>query len=351
METRIPVANIFYMLAYAWDIPPTWQKRFVDDSDYESLWELLARLLIESAEGIFKRGLARDYVLLEESIYGVKGRLDAGKTYRSLSWYNAKTVCTFDEFQSDIPINQGIKATIYRMLRSAKARIEKKTREALKKLFQRFGEIRLVETGADRMLYSVKLQRHQMHYFFPVEVCKFILANTTFNESQGKYEFMDFERDHQKMSNLFEHFIFNFYKKHLDGWRVRREIIDWYVEDGGIGAEYLPEMRTDITLERPDRKLVIDAKFYHEPMKSSYEGSAKKFTSANLYQLNAYLTHLAGNPSHPCNLTAEGMLLYPVLQPIPRLDVEMLGHRIHIESLDLNQPWRVIGERLLEVVT
>lgn len=85
-------------------------------------------------------------------------------------------------------------------------------------------------------------------------------------------------------------------------------------------------------------------------MKSSYEGSAKKFTSANLYQLNAYLTHLAGNPTHVCNATAEGMLLYPVLQPIPPVDVHMLGHRVRIESLDLNQPWRMIGERLLEVV-
>ena len=66
--TRIPIANIFYMLAYAWDIPPTWEKKLIDQSDYDSLWELLSRLLIESADGLFKRGLARDYVLQEETI-------------------------------------------------------------------------------------------------------------------------------------------------------------------------------------------------------------------------------------------------------------------------------------------
>ncbi|NLO52419.1 MAG: hypothetical protein GX103_14830 [Bacteroidales bacterium] len=85
-------------------------------------------------------------------------------------------------------------------------------------------------------------------------------------------------------------------------------------------------------------------------MKSSFPGSIKKFTSANLYQLNTYLMHLAGNRSHKCNATAEGMLLYPVLQPLQRLDVNFSGHRIRIESLDLNQSWREIGKRLEELV-
>lgn len=349
-ETRIPIANIFFMLAYAWNVAPTWHKRIVEQSDYETLWELLARLLIESTEGIFKRGLARDYVLREESICGAKGRLDPGKTYRTLAWDHAKTVCAYDEFQPDIPINQGIKATIYRMLRSTGIKLEKETRGNLKKLYQRFGEISLIESDAARMLFSVKLQRHQMHYFFPLELCKFILSNTVFNEEEGKYEFLDFERDHQKMAKLFEHFVFNYYKKHLSGWRVKREIINWAIEEGGIGIDYLPEMRTDITLEQPTRKLVIDAKFYQEPMKSSFTGSARKYASANLYQLNAYLTHLARSRSHLCNSEAEGMLLYPVLQPIPRLDVTMFGHRMRVESIDLNKSWREIGDRLYELV-
>ncbi len=109
-------------------------------------------------------------------------------------------------------------------------------------------------------------------------------------------------------------------------------------------------VETDITLERYERKVIIDAKFYQEPMKSRFPGSPKKFASPNLYQLNAYLTHLAHSDSHPCNQTAEGMLLYPVLQPIPRLDVEMLGHRIRVESIDLNQDWRGISKCLDDIL-
>lgn len=349
-KSLIPIANIFFMLSYAWDIAPTWQKTFVDKSDYETLWELLTRLLIESSEEIFKRGLARDYVSKEEIIAGAKGRIDPGKTVRSLAWNHARTCSVFDEFEPDIAINQGIKATIYRMLKSSGRKLEKETLENLKKLYHRFGQISLVESGAERLLFSVKLQRQQRHYAFPLEICKFILANTVFNEESGKYQFLDFERDHQKLSTLFERFIFNYYKKHLTDWRVKREIIHWDVEDGGVGSEYLPEMRTDITLECPSRKMVIDAKFYQEPMKSSYAGSVKKFASANLYQLNAYLTHLVKSGSHPCNGNAEGMLLYPVLKHINVMDVHMLGHRIRVESLDLNQDWQSIGQRLEELV-
>jgi len=345
-ETQIPVANIYFMLAYAWDIPPTWEKRRVDQSDYDNLWELLAQLLILSVEGIFKRGLARDYVLQEEQISGVKGRPDIGKTYRTFAWQHAKTVCRFDEFQPDIRINQGIKATMYRMLRSTGINFRGKTRLGLRHMYQRFGEITLVEANIEQYLYSVRLQRHQLHYHFPVEICKFILSNTVFNENRGKFEFMDFERDHAKMSALFEKFVYNYFKHHLTGWNVKRENIRWSVEPGSIGAQYLPEMKTDITLEKPDRKMVIDTKFYTEPMKSRYVGSTEKYTAANLYQLNAYLTHLAQSTSHPCNAAAEGMLLYPVLQPLPPFDGIMLGHRIRVASIDLNQEWQVIGAAL-----
>lgn len=350
-ETRIPIANIFYMLAYAWNTVPDWFESQVDRSDYETLWELLARLLLESAEGIFKRGLARDYVSHCETIPGVKGRLDPGNTVRRLAWHQAKTICTFDEFEPDIPVNQAIKATAYRMLRSTGFNLEQATKTGLKQLFQRLGEISLIDSGAERILAAVKLQRNQRHYAFPLALCKFILGNTVFNEDEGKYQFLDFERDHQKMSTLFEAFVINYYKKHLKGWTVRREIINWNVEEGGTGVAHLPEMRTDITLECQSRKIVIDTKFYQEPMISSFPGSPKKFASNNLYQLNAYLTNLEGCNSHPMNDRAEGMLLYPVLQPIERLDARMNRHRIRVESIDLNQEWRAIGHDLEALIT
>ncbi len=350
-QTRIPIANIFYMLAYSWKVYPSWQKKFIDKSDYNSLLELLSTLLVESTESILKRGMARDYVLQDETIVGVKGKLEPGKTHCTLAWQHGKTCCTYDEFKTDIPINQAIKLTIFRILTASSKNIRKDTLGNLKKVYQRFGDISLVESGAARVLHSVKLQRHQQHYVFPIALCRFILKNMVFDENTGKYEFIDFERDHQKMGALFESFVFNYYKKHMKQWRVRSEEIHWDVEEGGTGISHLPVMRTDVTLERPDRKLVIDTKFYQEPMRRRFPGSPAKFAENNLYQLSTYLTQLAGCDKHPCNSHAEGMLLYPVLKPIPRLDVNMKGHRIRVESIDLNTDWRSIGARLEELVS
>jgi len=261
-------------------------------------------------------------------------------------------VCAFDEFQSDIAINQVLKATIYRMLRSSGYKLDNKTKKALKLLYQRFGEITLVENDLHRRLNTIKLQRHNMHYLFPIEICKFIISNTVFNEEEGKYSFLDFERDHQKMSALFENFVFNYYKRHIgNDWKVRKhEKILFHSGEGGEGIEYLPIMETDISLERYDCKVIIDTKFYQDPMRSRFIGSPRKFVSDNLYQLNAYLTHVARSTSHPCNKTAEGILLYPVLYPIPRLDTSMLGHRVRVESVDLNQEWREIGRSLVAII-
>jgi len=350
-ETRIPIANIFYMLAYAWNVTPlSWQKKIVDESDYKTLWELLARLLVESIDGIFKRGLSKDYVLIEETIFGVKGQLDPGKTHRRLAWLHAKTCCSYDEFQSDIPVNQAIKATIYRMLRSTNFDLETKTRICLKKLYQRFNGITLVEYGTRRVLANVRLQRHQGHYSFPLALCRFVLDNTVFNEDNGKYQFLDFEREHQKMSTLFEAFIRNYYKKHLKEWTVRQETIKWLTDSDGIGKMYLPQMKTDITLESPLRKIVIEIKFWQDPMQRKKQEYREKYSSVNLYQLNAYLTNLEMSKSHPCNKIAEGLLLYPVLQPIPRMDVTIRGHRFRVESINLNQEWKKIGESLEQLL-
>ena len=351
-ESRIPIANIFYMLAYAWDLPPTWEQRYINQSDYSSLWELLSRLLVEATDRLFKRGLVKDYVNIEEQIPGIKGKIDIGRTYRTFSWDNAKAWCSYDEYQSDIILNQVIKSTIFRILKTGNSQVEKATLGNLKQLYVRFGEITLVDNDIARNANSIRLQRHQLNYRLPIEICRFIINNTRFNEQDGKFRFIDFERDHQKMSTLFEKYVFNFCKRHLKalGWTVKRETISWAVEKSIIGSEFLPDMVTDVTLERADRKLVIDAKFYHEPMLGRFVGSPKKYISANLYQLNAYLTHLAKSSRHPCNGSAEGMLIYPVLNPIPKLDVDMLGHRIRVESIDLNQDWRGIARRLEELV-
>jgi len=55
---------------------------------------------------------------------------------------------------------------------------------------------------------------------------------------------------------------------------------------------------------------------------------------------NKHLTHLsrlATNKTQPGISNEKGILLYPILNPILRLDVELHDHRIRVESIDFNQ--------------
>jgi hypothetical protein len=49
--------------------------------------------------------------------------------------------------------------------------------------------------------------------------------------------------------------------------------------------------------------------------------------------------------------TASGILLYPTVQWHLSEQVELQGHSIRLETLDLSEPWKVIEARLLEVIS
>jgi len=55
--------------------------------------------------------------------------------------------------------------------------------------------------------------------------------------------------------------------------------------------DYLPTMNTDISLDSPERKIIMDAKYYREVFQSNY--GSDSIHSGNLYQLYAYVSNLA----------------------------------------------------------
>lgn len=347
--SKIPIANIFYMLAYAYDIDLEWARTRVDRADYETLWQLLVKLLHETIENVLKQGLGCDYQNQEDTIPGVKGRLDAGNTYSSLAWDLGKAVCIFDEYIPDVPMNQVLKETIYLLLISENPALDEENRTLLKKQFRKFAEISFHPEETKRKLASIKLQRHQRHYKLPHALCRFIRDNTVFNEKSGNYEFVDFQRDRKRLAKLFETFIRKFYAKMLLNWTVSAEEIKWKLDSGE--SILLPGMHTDISLKHEIRKIIIETKFYEKALLPDRWGGCDKFNSKHLYQLFAYLCNLEGNNSKPLNKTAEGMLLYPVnTEIIPKLDVVVKGHRMRVESIDLNQDWRCIEKCLMELI-
>lgn len=113
------------------------------------------------------------------------------------------------------------------------------------------------------------------------------------------------------------------------------------------GVEQLPAMRTDVTLRRGRRSLIIDAKYYGSSMQVGRWGKATVH-SANLYQVLAYVT----NADTARDGSVSGLLLYArtAADEQPALDITLQGNRIGAQALDLSLPWPDLRAQLDAVV-
>jgi len=184
-------------------------------------------------------------------------------------------------------------------------------------------------------------------YAFLLRVCRIIYENTLPTEKPGEWLFMDFLRDDRKMNKLFEAFIRNFYRREFPRWKVYSEELRWQFEvTDETHKEYIPVMKTDISIENENGKVIIDAKYYRETFATSYD--KEKMHSQNLYQLFSYLMNQRS--ANPSTYKTRGMLLYPDTGKHVDLDYWYEDHLIQIKTINLDQHWGLIERRLKAIL-
>jgi 5-methylcytosine-specific restriction enzyme subunit McrC len=170
------------------------------------------------------------------------------------------------------------------------------------------------------------------------------------DEKTGVYEFVDFVRDEKKMAVIFENFIRNFYREQLRhfGYEVKPEIIHWDVAEADpLAMDYLPIMKTDISITSPSRKVIIDTKYYKECFQVHFE--KKTLISGHFYQLIEYLEN--SDAQSGSTYKSEGILLYPAVDFHDSIPFPILrGHKVTVRMINLNQDWRKISTDLLSFV-
>jgi len=115
-------------------------------------------------------------------------------------------------------------------------------------------------------------------------------------------------------------------------------------EDSDVD-EVLPRMLTDVTIEYATHKTILDCKFYREALVT--RDNRHRLHSSHLYQLTAYLQNKSRQEGWE---DVRGILLYPAVNHHLDLQFELLGHPVEIRSIDLDQPWQAIHNRLLSIV-
>ena len=339
---KIPVLNIYYMLSYSWNSLEESGIIKIERSEYQSLKQLFARVLATGTKHLIKRSIDRSYITKTGEYRGIKGKLLINETLTKNLLSLGKSISKFDELDPNIVSNQILKSTIYSLLKDND--IDKDTHKQLKSTFQNFHKVDYIILKRDHFR-KIQFHRNNRQYNLLIRICKLIFDNSTLNEKEGTYIFRDFTRDDKKMALLFQSFICNFYKRHYNDLSVSGEIINWAFEsENENDTHFLPKMRTDITIENTQQKIIIDTKYYSKTLSTYFD--SESFHSENLYQLFSYLLNQEEKGNSPKFSECTGVLLYPKVDVELMMSFKYKTHNIFIRTIDLSQEWNIIEENL-----
>ncbi len=343
MAEIIPIQNIYYMLCYAWDRLKEKDIISVDKIENNNLLNLFAKVLAGGISYLIKRGLDRRYIGINDDISCIRGKINFNHSSKRMLWIKGKMSCEFDDMSYNVLHNQIIKTTIEQLINHKE--LDDELKDSLLnqyKYFRHFNSIKLNK----KVFSKVQINRNNQYYDFVLKICEIIYDNLLVDERTGQTKFKEFDRDEKQMAYLFENFVRNFYKRELRGCVVKREDIFWDVVDFNNGhISYLPKMQTDISIETGNRKIIIDTKFYKDAF--THNMDSMKLNSNNLYQLFSYLKNIEAKGG--LNINAEGILIYPLVDKEIEYDYFIQGHKVKIRAVNLNQEWKLIHERLIDI--
>jgi len=339
----IPVRNIYFLLAYAWDCLEEADVVDVSEEDFKTVADLLAKVLAAGVRHLTKRGLDRGYRERAETLNGIRGKLDFDTSLRVGLFIQGRAHCLFEELTADVVHNQIVAQTMRELLKVDD--LDPDIADGLRVCLHRMGPLSPIRLS--RAVFArIQLHGNNAFYRFLLEICKLVYEASAIDEISGKRRFRDFVKDDGPLARLFERFVFNFYKREQTEYRVSGRRIEWEDTWGTEDAlSMLPVMRTDVYLDSPQRRVVIDTKYYRQALSGNFGNDAVR--SAHLYQLFAYLRNIQVREN--ARPTVEGVLLYPRVDQTLELDYIIHGHRLRVLTIDLAAHWSKIREALLRV--
>jgi 5-methylcytosine-specific restriction enzyme subunit McrC len=344
--TRIPIANLYYLLCYAWNRLEEDEVIDVRNLEAGDPINLLSQLLVATTRQALRRGLNRDYFARQSELACVRGRLLYAESRRRLLLEHGRVACEFDELDHNNLPNRILRTSLLN-LREAET-ISDVNREAVMGLLRELKAIQPIELHAG-IFRRVRLHRSNAHYGLILSICEMAFDCLMPESGSGPHRFRSFVEDHTLMAGIYQDFIHNFYVAHAPehGFtRVNAPSVKWAaVPKGEASRALLPSMLTDVVLQGPGRQIIIDCKFYHEALSRRFNG--EKLNSSNLYQIFAYVK----NQSRQLGwASCEGLLLYPSMLGDFEAEYEMDGNRIRAATVDLSRPWSCIRDRLLQLI-
>ena len=332
----IRIQNIYYMLAYAFQVLKEQGYASVATEEFENTADLLSTILARGLAIQIKRGLQREYNEETEILSGIRGKIDVTDSVKRQTLIKQQLVCNHDEFSVDSYMNRIIKTTVELLLHHD---ISISRKKELRTLMFYFKDVKTLDPF--HIDWNVQYSKNNQTYRMLITVCYLVIKGLLQTTSDGQLKLMAF-LDEQRMCRLYEKFVLEYFRKEHPQIKAAPSQIDWALDDG-IGT-LLPAMQSDITLTYEGRTLIIDTKYYAHNTQTQY--TAHTIHSANLYQIFTYVKNKAAQGG-----VVSGMLLYAKtdeeLQPDQQFS--MSGNTICVRTLDLDCHFALVAKQLDDI--
>lgn len=326
------------MLAYAFQVLNKKHYVKLETEEFEYTSELFAAILTKGISNQIKQGLGKDYVENTQSLRSPRGKINVTLSVKQQTMIDQQLVCSFDEYTENSYMNQILKTTALLLMKTPE--VSTTYKKDLKKLLVYFSNVDVIDYR--RIQWSrITYHRNNATYKMLINICYLIIEGMLLTEKEGSHELAEF-MDNQKMHRLFEKFVLAYYRKHFPQFRASASHIDWNVDEGLV--QFLPVMKTDITLQYKGKTLIIDTKYYEHTMQRNSYYESRSFHSHNMYQIFTYVK----NKDNLNSGNVSGVLLYAKTDEdiVPDNEFSISGNQIAIKTLDLNTEFHNIKEQL-----
>ncbi len=244
-------------------------KKFLDAELQTSrmpLYEIYIRIYLKMVLELVKRGLKSDYVLREENLKFLKGKLLVNENLRRNVIHREKFFVAFDEYSLDRPEHRLIKATLIKLLRTTQ---DNKNFRLASRLLTDFDYVE-ASNNYSKDFSAVSIDRTNHEYKVIINWTEKFLSGKNFTPTAGKLNAIALLFD---MNKLFEAYVAEYVRKIFsERFTVKIQVSERNLFDNSTDYKLKP----DIILENSSERIILDTKWKF------------KITEDDMYQMLAY---------------------------------------------------------------
>lgn len=237
LRPKVPVANLFHMLEYAYRLGTFFHRDLVQVESLEDLYERLALVLAQRVLDRVRQGLYRDYVSLNERTPYIRGRLDLRQAAARPWDHNSH--CHYHEHTLDVRENRILAWTLFQIARTGICTDH--SRATVHQALRYMGHAAALEPVSPQQCLDLLYHRLNEDYQPLHALCHFFLANVGPGHRSGDQKMLPFLIN---MNQLFESFVAEWLKQtvllgsrfvdqkemvwdEVNGFRSRIDLVLW----------------------------------------------------------------------------------------------------------------------------